>query len=135
MFDYDATLKSLLKAPATTTLREISGLTIKRWMNVEFSSVEQRRLDLLGESNERCLLHLELQSGNDTSMAWRDGVRGEGGPAVRAVSQAGGFVCGEASLAHDGRLLCQWRSGVPLQGGGHPRTGWQEAAGQRRNRG
>jgi predicted transposase YdaD len=71
MFDYDATLKSLLKAPATTTLREISGLTIKRWMNVEFSSVEQRRLDLLGESNERCLLHLELQSGNDTSMAWR----------------------------------------------------------------
>src|ERR1039457_741085 len=71
MFDYDVTLKSLLQAPATTTLHELSGLIITGWLNVELSSVEQRRVDLLWESNDGRLLHIELQSDNDPSMAWR----------------------------------------------------------------
>jgi hypothetical protein len=45
MFDYDATLKALLKGSADITMRELCGSTITRWLDAEFTSVESRRLE------------------------------------------------------------------------------------------
>jgi len=71
VLDYDATLKVLLKGSAAVTIQTLSGLSIARWHDVELSSVEQSRVDLLGESIDGRLLHLELKSTNDPSMALR----------------------------------------------------------------
>jgi hypothetical protein len=71
MFDYDATLKLLLKGPATLTIQIISNLIVTRWLNVELNTVEERRVDLLGESDDGRLLHIELQSDNDPDMPLR----------------------------------------------------------------
>ncbi len=71
MFDYDAALKLLLKGSATVTIETISNLHIARWLDVELKTVEERRLDLLGESDDGRLLHIELQSDNDPAMPLR----------------------------------------------------------------
>jgi len=39
MFEYDATLKLLLRGSAAATIQALSGLTIDRWLNVEVSRV------------------------------------------------------------------------------------------------
>ena len=71
MFEYDAALKILLKGSAEVTIHALSGLTIARWHDVELPRVEEPRVDLLGESNDGRLLHIELQSANDPTMAFR----------------------------------------------------------------
>jgi hypothetical protein len=71
MFDYDAALKIQLKGSAAVTIRAPSGLAIKRWHDVELTTVEERRVDLLGESGDGRLLYIELQSTNVPSMALR----------------------------------------------------------------
>ena len=71
MFDYDSTLKLLLRGSAEVTIREISGLKIAQWLDGEFPKVDQRRVDLLGEAEDGSLLHLELQNQNDASMPFR----------------------------------------------------------------
>jgi hypothetical protein len=40
-------------------------------LDVELPKVQNTRVDLLGETNEARLVHLELQSGNDTTMPLR----------------------------------------------------------------
>jgi len=71
MFEYDATLKLSLRGSAAATIQALSGLTIDRWLNVEVPNVESLRVDLLGESADGTLLHIELQSSNQPSMARR----------------------------------------------------------------
>ncbi len=71
MFEYDATLKVLLKGSAETAIRLLFGNHVSRWLNVELLNVEVRRLDLLAEADDGCLLHIELQSENDPLMAPR----------------------------------------------------------------
>jgi hypothetical protein len=71
MFEYDAALKILLKGSAEVTIHALSGLTIARWHDVELPRVEEPRVDLLGESSGGRLLHIELQSANDSIMALR----------------------------------------------------------------
>ena len=53
------------------SIRELTGTTIAKWLNVELPKVQNLRLDLLGESVDGSLVHLELQSGNDTNMPLR----------------------------------------------------------------
>ena len=84
MQDYDATLKLLLQSPASSCLAQLFGETrwagapssatgvgIERWLNPELPQVRAPRADLLGETTAGELLHLEIQSGNDSSMAIR----------------------------------------------------------------
>lgn len=71
MQEYDVTLKLLLKGPATLTVRELTGSTITRWLDVELPKVQNLRLDLLGETAAGDLVHVELQSSNDPSMPLR----------------------------------------------------------------
>jgi hypothetical protein len=71
MQEYDVALKLLLKGSATLTVRELTGTAVARWLDVELPQVQNRRLDLLGETVDGHLVHVELQSGNDAAMPLR----------------------------------------------------------------
>ena len=69
--EYDATLKLLLRKSANVAIRELTGTHIKRWLNTELPRVQNLHLDLLGETTDRQLIHIELQSANDPLMPLR----------------------------------------------------------------
>jgi predicted transposase YdaD len=71
MQEYDIALKLLLQGPAKLTIRELTGTAIAKWLDVELPKVQNLRLDLLGETVDGELIHLELQSGNDATMPLR----------------------------------------------------------------
>jgi len=71
MQEYDVALKVLLQGQASRTIDELTGTSIAKWLDVELPKVQNPRLDLLGETLDGGLLHLELQSTNDSSMALR----------------------------------------------------------------
>jgi hypothetical protein len=69
--NYDVTLKTLLRDIAGRAVYTATGLTIESWINIELPKVANPRLDLLGETHDGSLLHLELQIRNDADMAGR----------------------------------------------------------------
>lgn len=71
MQEYDVALKLLLQSSATLTMRQLTGTTVRKWLNVELPKVQNLRLDLLGETVDGGLVHLELQSSNDAAMPFR----------------------------------------------------------------
>ena len=71
MNEYDAALKSVLTHLTSRALAEITGFAVTRWHNVELPAVRHRRADLLGETTDGRLFHLELQSTNRSDMARR----------------------------------------------------------------
>jgi len=72
MQEYDVALKLLLRGSAKLTMRELTGTAVETWLDVELSKVVQNtRVDLLGETEAKGLVHLELQSGNDAAMPLR----------------------------------------------------------------
>ena len=72
MQEYDVALKLLLRGSAKLTMRELTGTAVENWIDVELPKVVQNtRVDLLGETADKSLVHLELQSGNDPDMPLR----------------------------------------------------------------
>jgi hypothetical protein len=71
MQEYDVALKVLLQSQAKRTINELTGTAIAKWLDVELPKVQNLRLDLLGETVDDELIHLELQSGNDAGMPLR----------------------------------------------------------------
>src|SRR5437870_5215066 len=72
MQDYDVALKLLLRTSAKLTMRVLTGTTVETWLDAELPKVQNTRLDLLGQTAEdKGLVHLELQSGNDATMPIR----------------------------------------------------------------
>ncbi len=71
MAHYDTTLKQLIRSGGSVALRELTGKTVVRWLDVELPRVQNPRVDLLGEASDGELLHIELQSGNAPDMALR----------------------------------------------------------------
>jgi hypothetical protein len=74
MQEYDVALKLLLKGSATLTVRELTGTVVVKWLDVELPKVQKAqnpRLDLLGQSVDGELIHIELQSSNDAAMPFR----------------------------------------------------------------
>jgi predicted transposase YdaD len=67
--EYDSTLKLLLQASAPETLLALTGTVAKRWLNVELPKIQNLRIDLLGETADDGLIHIEIQSTNDDQMA------------------------------------------------------------------
>lgn len=49
--EYDVALKLLLQQSADRTLRELAGVAVRRWLNVELPEVRGTRVDLLGETD------------------------------------------------------------------------------------
>jgi hypothetical protein len=71
MQNYDATLKLLFRALARVAMREITGATIQHWHDVELPNPQNLRVDLLGETADRTLVHIELQSAHDDGIPMR----------------------------------------------------------------
>ena len=71
MREYDITLKSVLRRLSGNVLAELTGFAIARWHNVELPEVRSYRVDMLGETVDGTLVHIELQSTNDPNMAFR----------------------------------------------------------------
>src|SRR5438874_202012 len=71
MQEYDVALKLLLQASATLMIREVAGAAIVKWLDVELPKIQNPRADLLGETTDGGLIHIELQSGNDVHMPLR----------------------------------------------------------------
>lgn len=68
---YDATIKELFsEMPALFQL--LTGSCVTQLINLEFSTVQQRRADLVAWLANQEILHLELQSDNDNQMLWRE---------------------------------------------------------------
>ncbi len=70
MQDYDVALKLLLQGSSSRVIRELTGATVEKWLDVELPKVQNPRVDLLGETSND-LIHIELQSGNDAMMPLR----------------------------------------------------------------
>jgi predicted transposase YdaD len=71
MQEYDAALKLLLQSSTSSLLRQATGLTVTHWLNAERPKLETTRADLLGRTEDNILVHVELQSTNDSTMAFR----------------------------------------------------------------
>src|SRR5258707_12065279 len=71
MQEYDTTLKSVLQRLSVRMLEQMTGFAVQRWHNVELPEVRSLRVDLLGETADQKLAHIELQSTNDATMALR----------------------------------------------------------------
>lgn len=73
MHEYDIALKLLLQTSSGSVLRQvIGGANVVRWLNVELPQVQMRRADLLGATtDDERLIHVELQSSQDSDMALR----------------------------------------------------------------
>jgi predicted transposase YdaD len=69
--EYDTALKSVIRRLSEGALRALTGFAIARWHNVEFPEVRTLRADMVGETADGSLVHLELQSTNDSDMALR----------------------------------------------------------------
>jgi hypothetical protein len=68
--EYDTALKLLLRESSEFFMRELVG-DVATWVNVELPQVQNTRVDLLGETTDDRLVHIELQSRNDAGMALR----------------------------------------------------------------
>ncbi len=89
MNQYDTVLKSLLTNSKNLLIKQITGATNRRWLNVELPKVAQPRVDLLFEvkasrDRGRRIIQLELQSRNDLWLPIR---MAEYGLAVYRVHQ------------------------------------------------
>ncbi len=62
MQDYDVTLKNLLTKPGSLLLETVAGTRDIRWLNVETPKVRNTRRDLLGETSNRRLIGIEIES-------------------------------------------------------------------------
>jgi hypothetical protein len=71
--EYDVALKRFLTRPGNLLLKTITGASSLRWLNVETPLVRNLRVDLLGESPDGELIHIELQSRNEKSFPFRMG--------------------------------------------------------------
>jgi hypothetical protein len=71
MHDYDTVLKMLLKAPADALLHGLTNTRIESWGDVQFRELIAKEADLVGRAENGELIHIELQSTNDPTMADR----------------------------------------------------------------
>jgi hypothetical protein len=71
MHEYDTVLKSVLQRMPAGMLQQVTDFAVTHWHNIELPEVRSSRVDLLGETAERKLVHIELQSTNDPKMALR----------------------------------------------------------------
>jgi len=70
MQEYDVALKSFL-CNGRESLLALTSVVVERWHNVELPEVRNLRVDLLGEGADSRLIHIELQSTHDATMALR----------------------------------------------------------------
>ncbi|MFL6465572.1 MAG: hypothetical protein ACJ73N_14330 [Bryobacteraceae bacterium] len=70
MQEFDVVLKLLLRQ-SKCLFSQLAGITIINWLPTELPRVQNRRLDLLGQTGDGTLVQLECQSTNDPAMPLR----------------------------------------------------------------
>ncbi|MGI8991974.1 MAG: hypothetical protein ACR2I2_20650 [Bryobacteraceae bacterium] len=50
MREYDATLKMWLRGSAERSFRDLTGVSIEKWLDIELPKVQPLLLDLLGQT-------------------------------------------------------------------------------------
>ncbi len=60
--EYDVVLKLLFRQSGLGILRELTGSAVARWLDKELPDVRNTRADMLGETKEGQIVHLEFQS-------------------------------------------------------------------------
>ena len=73
MHEYDVALKKILTRPPSSLLAALTGSSTLHWLNVEAPLVRNLRVDLLGETPDGELIHIELQSRNEPRFYMRMG--------------------------------------------------------------
>jgi predicted transposase YdaD len=68
---FDEALKQLLQFAHSRLVESLAGAPVRKWLNVELSATQMRRVDLLAELENGQLFHLELQSRNDSRIGKR----------------------------------------------------------------
>ncbi len=71
MHEYDISLKLLLRDSSGSVLKSLTGVEVRKWLDVEMPEIRDTRVDLLGETAGGELIHIELQSTNDFMMPVR----------------------------------------------------------------
>lgn len=71
MHEYDVTLKMLLRGSPGKAIQALTGISVHRWLDIELPKIQNLRVDLLGQSVDGSLSHLEVQSRNDSDMSLR----------------------------------------------------------------
>jgi predicted transposase YdaD len=73
MRNYDTILKEVIQELTEPAFRLVTQAEerVVRWNNVELQGAQTPRVDLLGETVTGGLIHIELQSTNETGMAYR----------------------------------------------------------------
>ncbi len=69
--EYDVALKALFQNSAQFALQTLVGGVVVRWLNPELPKVRNKRADLIGETSEGDVVHIEFQSGNVQAMEVR----------------------------------------------------------------
>lgn len=69
--EYDALFKQVLLAPESRLLRAIAGANAVEYLSGEFNAVERRASDLVCRLSDGRIVQVEVQSTNDSEMAWR----------------------------------------------------------------
>jgi hypothetical protein len=62
MHEYDIALKNILTRREGSVLMRLTGLEVARWHNTALPEVRSQRADLLGETLDKRLIHVERQS-------------------------------------------------------------------------
>jgi len=129
MHEYDITLKRVLRRLTGSVLRELTGFTVRRWHNAELPEVHSRRADMLGETAGGDLVHIELQSTNQSGMALRmlEYTTAIYGQFDWQISPSGCSLRRRSPVAN-ARQAGRAESGIFVQNGGHPPTGQSAVA-------
>ncbi len=67
MHHFDVVLKLLLR----NSFARVAGRPVARWLETELPKVQKPSIDMLGETVDGELIHIELQSGHDEEMQFR----------------------------------------------------------------
>src|ERR1022692_3008987 len=131
MQEYDVALKLLLQGSAKLTMRELTGTAIAKWLDVELPKVQNLRLDLLGQTVDGGLIHLELQSRQRCGDAVPDDrILSRRAAPVRTVPTADSPLRGRSADAH-GEQTARPGLVIRISSDRHKGTGRRAPAGER----
>ena len=69
--DFDGVVKLLIQESGGEPFRQLRLGQVKKWLNVDLPRTQHRRVDLLCQTRDGRLVHIELQATNDLSMPYR----------------------------------------------------------------
>ena len=69
--DFDGVVKLLIQESGGEPFRQLRLGQVKKWLNVDLPRTQHRRVDLLCQTTDGRLVHIELQATNDLSMPYR----------------------------------------------------------------